>query len=286
MEEKIEFRIMNNGSMIPTLGFGAYKLENPEACEKAIHTALDTGFRLIDTAAMYGIEKEVGAAIKSSSVDRFDIFVTSKIWHSDAGYDNTMRAVEKSLKNFDFSYLDMMLIHQPIGDYYGSYRALEELYEQGVIRAIGVSNFYEDRLIDLLGHCQIPPTVNQVECHLYNQRQDLLDIMRDHNIIMQAWSPFTRGKINTFANAAVCVLSEKHSKTPSQIILRWLLQRGIIALPKAANPDHIRENYDIYDFSLSKMDMALLSHQNEDLYLENHHTASGIQRLLDKVPQK
>lgn len=282
MEEQIEVRIMNNGSQIPTIGFGAYQLGSPEECEKTISQALESGFRLIDTAAMYGNEVSIGRAIKHNPLSRHDIFVTSKIWHTDAGYDATMKAVERCLSNFDFDYIDMMLIHQPIGDYYGSWRALENLYDQGCIRAIGVSNFYEDRLVDLLAHCHIPPAVNQVECHLYNQRDSLLTLMRNYNIIMQAWSPFTRHKINVFNNAALQVLSEKHGKSPAQITLRWLLQRGIIALPKSSSPAHIQENYAIFDFSLSKMDMALLSYQNEDHYLENHHTATGIQRLLEK----
>ena len=245
MEERMDFRILNNGSFIPSIGYGTYKTGTEGETEQAVANALGVGYRLLDTAAYYGNEEAVGRGIKASSVNRTDIIISTKIWHTDAGYDNTMRAVESSLKKLDTNYIDIMLVHQPLGDYYGSWRAMEELYDQNVLRGLGLSNFYEDRLIDLLYHCNVKPVVNQIECHPFNRRQSLLQLMRKH-----------------------------------QIILRWHIQRGIIPLPKANTVSHMEANFDVFDFKLTNIDMDVMELLDQQDFLEDHHTAPGLERLL------
>lgn len=280
MEERMDFRILNNGSFIPSIGYGTYKTGSEGEAEQAVTNALNVGYRLLDTAAYYGNEEAVGKGIKASGVKRTDIIITTKIWHTDAGYDNTMRAVESSLKKLDTNYIDIMLVHQPLGDYYGSWRAMEELYDQNVLRGLGLSNFYEDRLIDLLYHCNVKPVVNQIECHPFNQRQSLIQLMRKHQIVGMAWSPFTRDRQPVFDHPIIKSLAEKYGVSKHQIILRWHIQRGIIPLPKANNVSHMESNFDIFDFKLTNIDMdvmELLDHQD---FLEDHHTALGLERLL------
>ena len=248
MEERMDFRILNNGSFIPSIGYGTYKTGTEGETEQAVANALGVGYRLLDTAAYYGNEEGVGRGIKASGVNRTDIIITTKIWHTDAGYDNTMRAVESSLKKLDTNYIDIMLVHQPLGDYYGSWRAMEELYDQNVLRGLGLSNFYEDRLIDLLYHCNVKPVVNQIECHPFNQRQSLIQLMRKHQVVGMAWSPFTRDRI--------------------------------IPLPKANNVSHMESNFDVFDFKLTNIDMDVMELLDQQNFLEDHHTAPGLERLL------
>ena len=280
MEERMDFRILNNGSFIPSIGFGTYKTGTADETEQAVANALSAGYRLLDTAAYYDNEEAVGKAIKSSDIKRTDIIISTKIWHSDAGYDNTMRAVESSLKKLDTNYIDIMLIHQPIGDYYGSWRAMEELYDQNVLRGLGLSNFYEDRLIDLLYHCNIKPVVNQIECHPFNQRQSLLQVMRKHQVVGMAWSPFTRDRQSIFDHPIIKSLAEKYNVTKHQVILRWHIQRGIIPLPKASTLSHIESNFDVFDFKLTNIDMDVMELLDQRAFLENHHTAEGLERIL------
>ena len=280
MEERMDFRILNNGSFIPSIGFGTYKTGTADKTEQAVANALSAGYRLLDTAAYYDNEEAVGKAIKSSDIKRTDIIISTKIWHSDAGYDNTMRAVESSLKKLDTNYIDIMLIHQPIGDYYGSWRAMEELYDQNVLRGLGLSNFYEDRLIDLLYHCNIKPVVNQIECHPFNQRQSLLQVMRKHQVVGMAWSPFTRDRQSIFDHPIIKSLAEKYNITKHQVILRWHIQRGIIPLPKASTLSHIESNFDVFDFKLTNIDMDVMELLDQRAFLENHHTAEGLERIL------
>ncbi len=215
MEERMDFRILNNGSFVPSIGFGTYKTGTSEETEHAVTNALQAGYRLLDTAAYYDNEEAVGKGMSASGINRSDIIVTTKIWHTNAGYDATMRAVESSLKKLNTNYIDIMLIHQPIGDYYGSWRAMEELYDQNVLRGLGLSNFYEDRLIDLLYHCNVKPVVNQIECHPFNQRQSLLQLMRKHQVVGMAWSPFTRDRQPIFDHPIIKSLAEK------QIWISW-----------------------------------------------------------------
>ena len=280
MEERMDFRILNNGSFIPSIGYGTYKTGTEGETEQAVCNALGVGYRLLDTAAYYGNEEAVGRSIKASGVNRTDIIITTKIWHTDAGYDNTMRAVESSLKKLDTNYIDIMLVHQPLGDYYGSWRAMEELYDQNVLRGLGLSNFYEDRLIDLLYHCNVKPVVNQIECHPFNQRQSLLQLMRKHQVVGMAWSPFTRDRQPIFDHPIIKSLAEKYGVSKHQIILRWHIQRGIIPLPKANNVSHMESNFDVFDFKLTNIDMDVMELLDQQNFLEDHHTAPGLERLL------
>ncbi|GCL67232.1 aldo/keto reductase [Veillonella tobetsuensis] len=280
MEERMDFRILNNGSFVPSIGFGTYKTGTLEESEQTVTNALNAGYRLLDTAAYYDNEEAVGNGIKASGINRSDIIITTKIWHTDAGYDATMRAVESSLKKLDTNYIDIMLIHQPLGDYYGSWRAMEELYDQNVLRGLGLSNFYEDRLIDLLYHCNVKPVVNQIECHPFNQRKSLWEIMRKHQIVGMAWSPFTRDRQPIFDHPIIKSLAEKYGKTKHQIILRWHIQRGMIPLPKSNFLEHMKSNCDVFDFKLSITDMDLMELLDQRAFLENHHTAAGLERIL------
>ena len=280
MEERMDFRILNNGSFIPSIGYGTYKTGTEGETEQAVTNALNVGYRLLDTAAYYGNEEAVGRGIKASGVNRTDIIITTKIWHTDAGYDNTMRAVESSLKKLDTNYIDIMLVHQPLGDYYGSWRAMEELYDQNVLRGLGLSNFYEDRLIDLLYHCNVKPVVNQIECHPFNQRQSLLQLMRKHQVVGMAWSPFTRDRQPVFDHPIIKSLAEKYGVSKHQIILRWHIQRGIIPLPKANTVSHMEANFDVFDFKLTNIDMDVMELLDQQDFLEDHHTAPGLERLL------
>ena len=257
MEERMDFRILNNGSFVPSIGFGTYKTGALDETEQAVKNALNAGF---DTAAYYDNEEAVGNGIKASGINRSNIIITTKIWHTDAGYDATMRAVESSLKKLDTNYIDIMLIHQPIGDYYGSWRAMEELYDQNILRGLGVSNFYEDRLIDLIYHANVRPVVNQ--------------------IVGMAWSPFTRDRQPIFDHPIIKSLAEKYGKTKHQIILRWHIQRGMIPLPKSNSLEHMKSNCDVFDFKLSITDMDLMELLDQRAFLENHHTAAGLERIL------
>ena len=218
MEERMDFRILNNGSFIPSIGFGTYKTGTPDETEQSVASALRAGYRLLDTAAYYGNEEAIGKGIHASGIKRTDIIVTTKIWHTDADYVNTMRAVESSLKKLGTNYIDIMLIHQPLGDYYGSWRAMEELYDQNVLRGLGLSNFYEDRLIDLLYHCNVKPVVNQIECHPFNQRQALIQLMRKHQVVGMAWSPFTRDRQPIFDHPIIKSLAEKDGKSKHLVL--------------------------------------------------------------------
>ena len=280
MEERMDYRILNTGSMMPSIGFGAYKIGDRDQVASVISQAIQTGYRLIDTASYYQSEEGIADAIQSSGINRLDMFITTKLWHQDAGYDNTMRAVERSLKALNTNYIDLYLIHQPIGDYYGSWRAMEELQDQGVLMAIGTSNFYEDRLADLWHHARIKPAVNQIECHPFNQRKELIEWMRLHQVVAQAWSPFTRDRLPIFGSPIIRSLSEKHGVSMRQVILRWHLQRGIVALPKASTLEHMEENINIWDFKLSRADMESLEMLDQRSFLENHHTAAGLERLI------
>lgn len=280
MEERMDFRILNNGSFIPSIGFGTYKAGSDAETEQIVMNALSAGYRLLDTAAMYQNEEAIGRAMAQSDINRSDIIVSTKIWHTDAGYDNTMRAIESSLKKLNTDYIDIMLVHQPIGDYYGSWRAMEELYDQNVLRALGTSNFYADRLVDLIHHANVKPAVNQVECHPFNQRQPLWQVMRQYQVVGMAWSPFTRDRQPVLDHPIIKSLAEKYGKTKHQIILRWHIQRGFIPLPKASSLEHMQSNFDVFDFKLTNIDMDVMELLDQRAFLENHHAAAGIERLL------
>ncbi|KAH0792568.1 aldo/keto reductase [Histomonas meleagridis] len=240
---------------MPLLGFGVYLVTDLEECEKSVLFALKSGYRMIDTAAVYGNEKAVGKAIKESGIPREEIFIVSKVWIQDADYEKTKQSFAKTLENLQTNYLDLYLIHMPYGDYHGSWRAMEELYSEGKIRAIGVSNFLEDRLVDLVLTHKIVPAVNQVELHPFFQQKSLRKVMEKYQIKPMAWGPLAQGKNDIFKSPILNSISEKYHKTPAQVILRWLIQSQIIAIPKSVHENRIQENININDFNLSDTDI-------------------------------
>jgi 2,5-diketo-D-gluconate reductase A len=250
---------LNNGVEMPILGFGVFQMNDPKECEQAVYDALMAGYRLIDTAASYLNEEAVGRAIKRSDVPREELFITTKLWVQDAGYEGTKKAFAKSLERLQLDYLDLYLIHQPFGDVHGSWRAMEELYREGKIKAIGVSNFHPDRLIDLIIHNEVIPAVNQVETHPFNQQIESAQFMKENDVQIESWGPFAEGKNEIFQNAVLVSIAEKHNKSVAQVILRWLTQRGVVAIPKSVRKERIIENFNIFDFELSQEDMEKIS---------------------------
>ncbi|HHV81358.1 TPA: aldo/keto reductase [bacterium] len=247
--------VLNNGVEMPILGFGVYQINDAELCERCVYDAIETGYRLIDTAASYGNEEAVGKAIKRSGVLREELFITTKLWVQDAGYENTKKAFERSLKKLQLDYIDLYLIHQPFGDVHCSWRAMEELYHEGLIRAIGVSNFQTDRLMDLIINHEVVPAVNQIEIHPFYQQTESIEFAKKYNVQPEAWAPFAEGRNNIFQNEVLMSLAQKHGRSVAQIILRWLVQRGIVAIPKSVHKERIVENFSIFDFELSSEDM-------------------------------
>lgn len=263
---------LNNGVKMPVIGFGVYQVPDAEECENAVYEALMTGYRLIDTAAGYLNEEAVGRAIKRSGVPREELFITTKLWVQDAGYESAKLAFAKSLKKLRLDYLDLYLIHQPFGDYYGAWRAMEELYREGKIKAIGVSNFLPDRLMDLIVHNEIVPAVNQIETHPFYQQAETTVFLKDQGVQHQSWAPFAEGRGNLFGNEVLTSIAEKHNKSVAQIVLRWLVQREVVVIPKSVRKERIVENFDIFDFELSADDMEQIStlDTRESLFLSYH----------------
>lgn len=251
--------ILNNGVEMPILGFGVYQIEDADQCEQAVYDALMAGYRLIDTAAAYMNEEAVGKAIKRSGIPREEIFITTKLWIQDAGYESAKKAFTKSLERLQVDYLDLYLIHQPFGDVYGSWRAMEELYHEGKIRAIGVSNFHMDRLVDLIDHNEVTPAVNQIETHPFCQQIESAKFMKENNVQIESWGPFAEGKNNIFQNELLASIAEKYNKSVAQVILRWLTQRGVVVIPKSVHKERIIENFNIFDFELNQEDMDMIS---------------------------
>ena len=250
---------LNNGVDMPLLGFGVFQVPDPAECERSVRDALDVGYRLLDTAASYGNEAPVGAAIRGSGIDRADIFVTTKLWIEDASYDGAKAAFELSLNKLQLDYLDLYLIHQPYGDVYGAWRAMEELHRAGKIRAIGISNFYPDRVVDFVLHNEIVPAVNQIEIHPFHQQAEAEVLLREHGIQTEAWGPFAEGKNGLFENDLLRAISERHGKSIAQVVLRWLIQRGIVAIPKSVRKERMAENFAVFDFELSEEDLAAIA---------------------------
>lgn len=247
--------ILNNGVEMPILGFGVFQIQDQNECEQAVYDAIMAGYRLIDTAASYLNEEAVGRAIKRSGVPREELFITTKLWVQDAGYESTKEAFARSLERLQLDYLDLYLIHQPFGDVHGSWRAMEELYREGKVKAIGVSNFHSDRLIDLIIHNEVVPAVNQVETHVFNQQIESHNFMKENNVQIQSWGPFAEGKNNLFQNEILVSIAEKYNKSVAQVALRWLTQRGVVSIPKSVRKERIVENFNIFDFELSQEDM-------------------------------
>jgi 2,5-diketo-D-gluconate reductase A len=251
--------ILNNGVEMPILGFGVFQIQDPNECEQSVYDAIMAGYRLIDTAASYLNEEAVGRAIKRSGVPREELFITTKLWVQDAGYESTKKAFARSLERLQLDYLDLYLIHQPFGDVYGSWRAMEELYREGKIRAIGVSNFQMDRLVDLIIHNEVIPAINQVETHPFCQQIESAKLMKENNVQIQSWGPFAEGKNNMFKNEILVSIAKKYNKSVAQVILRWLTKRGVVAIPKSVRKERIIENFNIFDFDLRQEDMERIA---------------------------
>lgn len=254
----MEHRILNNGVEMPVLGFGVYQVEET-VCEQCVRDAIAAGYRSIDTASAYLNERAVGRAIRRSGVPREELFITTKLWVQDAGYESTKRAFAKSLERLQLDYLDLYLIHQPFGDVYGSWRAMEELYREGAVRAIGVSNFQPDRLVDLILHNEVVPAVNQVETHPFCQQAEAAAVMASEGVQIESWAPFAEGRNNLFGNGTLVSLAAKYRKSVAQVVLRWLIQRGVVVIPKSVRPERMAENIDVFDFHLAPEDMDLIA---------------------------
>ncbi|MBE8726017.1 aldo/keto reductase [Flavobacterium hungaricum] len=247
---------LNNGVEMPILGFGVFQMQDQAECEQAVVDAIETGYRLIDTAASYMNEQAVGNGIKRSGIAREELFITTKLWVSDAGYENTLKAFQKSLDLLQLDYLDLYLIHQPYGDIYGSWRAMQELYQAGKVKAIGVSNFHPDRVMDLVSNTGFTPAVNQIETHPFHQQNESQQFLQDNNIQIESWGPFAEGKNDIFINELLTAIASKYHKSTAQVILKWLTQRGVVAIPKSVRKERMAENFKIFDFELTDEDMA------------------------------
>ncbi len=250
---------LNNGVLMPMLGFGVFQVPDPAECERSVRDAIDVGYRLLDTAASYGNEEAVGAAIRTHGIDRGELFVTTKLWVEDASYEGAKAAFERAINKLQLDYLDLWLIHQPYGDVYGAWRAMEELHRAGRIRAIGVSNFYPDRLVDFVLHNEIAPAVNQIEIHPFHQQDDAQKILEEYNVQPEAWGPFAEGKNGLFSNDVLQSIAGKHGKSIAQVVLRWLNQRSIVAIPQSVRKARMAENIAIFDFQLDDDDIARIA---------------------------
>lgn len=254
----MEYVTLNNGVKMPILGYGVYQVSEEE-CERCVTEALKAGYRSIDTAQSYFNEKQVGDAIEKSDVKREDIFLTTKVWIDNYGYEKTKASVLKSMEKLKTDYLDLCLLHQPFSDVYGAYRALEDLYTEGKIRAIGISNFYADRMVDIASFSRIKPMVNQIEIHPYHQQNLQLKWSKKYDVVPEAWAPLGEGREGIFANEVLAEIGKKYNKTVVQVILRWHIQRGVVVIPKTTHFERMKENLDVFDFSLSTDDMKLIS---------------------------
>jgi diketogulonate reductase-like aldo/keto reductase len=263
MSSNVPNVILNNGVEMPILGFGVFQVPDPAECERSVRDAIDVGYRLLDTAASYGNEEAVGAAIRSHGIDRAELFVTTKLWIQDASYDGAKAAFERSINKLGLDYLDLWLIHQPYGDVYGAWRAMEELHEAGRIRAIGISNFYPDRLVDFVLHNEVKPAVNQIEIHPFHQQTDAVKILEENGVQPEAWGPFAEGKNGLFTNGLLQPIADKHGKSVAQVVLRWLTDRDIVAIPKSVRKERMAENFDIFDFDLDEEDLAAIAKLDE-----------------------
>ena len=254
----MEYITLSNGVKMPILGYGVYQVTKDE-CERCVRDALEVGYRSIDTAQSYFNEEEVGNAIKASGIPREDIFLTSKVWVEHYGYDACRKSVEESLRKLGTDYIDLMLLHQPFSDYYGAWRALEDLYDEGKLRAIGISNFYPDRMVDIASFARIRPMVNQVETHVLNQQTEAKKWMDKYGVQIEAWAPFGEGRGGLFGNETLVGIGQKYGKTSAQVMLRWNIQRGVVVLPKSTHKERMAQNLDVFDFALTDADMAAIA---------------------------
>ena len=254
----MEYVILNNGVKMPQLGYGVYQVTKDE-CERCVLDALKAGYRLIDTAQSYFNEEEVGSAIKKSGIPREEIFLTTKVWIEHYGYENAKKSVFESMKKLQTEYLDLVLLHQPFGDVYGAWRALEELYEEGKIRAIGISNFYVDRMVEFVNFNRIKPMITQMEVHIFNQQKQLKEYADKYNVQLEAWAPFGEGRRNTFGNEVIESIGNKYGKTTAQVMLRWHIQRGIVIIPKSTHYERMEENFNVFNFELTDAEMSTIA---------------------------
>ena len=275
--------VLNNGVEMPILGFGVFQIEDLAECERSVRDAIDVGYRLIDTAASYGNEEAVGNAIKASGVRRDELFITTKLWIADTGFEKTKRAFDRSLKLLQVDYLDLYLIHQPYGDVFGSWRAMEELYREGRIKAIGVSNFHPDRVMDFIVHNEVVPAVDQIETHPFHQQVETQKFLTENNIQIESWGPFAEGKNNIFRNQMLVSIAQKHGKTVAQVILRWLTQRNIIVIPKSVRKDRMAENFDIFNFELTQEDMDAIGQLDTGTSLFFDHRDPAMVKFLSEA---
>lgn len=276
----MEFVTLNNGIKMPKVGFGVYQIKDQEQCKQAVLDAIDAGYRLIDTAQSYGNEEAVGKAIKETSIPRNELFITTKVWVSNYGYEKAKASIEESLKKMQLDYIDLVLLHQPFNDYYGAYKALEDLYKDGKIKAIGVSNFYPDRLVDLAIFSDIKPAVNQVEVNVFHQQIIAQTYNEKYNVQMEAWAPFAEGRNDMFANSELKAIGDKYGKSIAQVILRWLVQRGIVPLAKSVKKERMQENIDIFDFELSDEDMAVITKMDKkESSFFDHYDAATVEMI-------
>jgi diketogulonate reductase-like aldo/keto reductase len=250
---------LNNGVEMPILGFGVFQVPDPAGCERSVRDAIDVGYRLLDTAASYGNEEAVGAAIRNHGIKRSDLFVTTKLWIEDASYEGAKAAFERSMNKLQLDYLDLYLIHQPYGDVYGAWRAMEELHRAGRIDAIGVSNFYPDRLVDFVLHNEIVPAVNQIEIHPFHSQDDAQKVLQEYGVQPEAWGPFAEGKNDLFTDPVLESIGNKHGKSVAQVVLRWLTQRGVVAIPKSVRKARMAENFAVFDFRLDQDDLSAIA---------------------------
>lgn len=252
----MEFVTLNNGITMPLLGFGVFQVPDAAECERAVLDAIECGYRLIDTAAAYMNEEAVGSAIKKSGIPREELFITTKLWVQDTSYDGAKRAISASLEKLGLDYLDLYLIHQPMGDYYGAWRAMEEEYKIGGVKAIGFCNFYPHVLADFCETVEVTPMVNQVELHPFFQQESALALMKEYSVVPEAWGPFAEGKHGIFTHPVLTEIGKKYGKTAAQVALRWNIQRGVVVIPKSVHKDRIEQNMDVFDFELNAEDMA------------------------------
>jgi 2,5-diketo-D-gluconate reductase A len=274
---------LNNGVKMPILGLGVYQVTDLEACEQSVLTGIEAGYRLIDTAAAYMNEEAVGRAIRKSGVPREELFIITKLWIQDQGYEKAKSAFEKSLQRLGLEYIDLYLIHQPFGDYYGSWRTMEELYKSGKIRAIGLSNFQPDRIMDLIVHNEIIPAVNQIETNPFNQQIETQKFLKENGVHVQSWASFAEGKNDIFNNALLTTIGAKYNKSVAQVILRWLIQRDIIVIPKSVRKERIEENIDVFDFVLSQEDMEAIIALDENKSQFFDHRDPAMVKWLGEV---
>ena len=280
----MKYTILNNGIKMPMVGFGVFQIHDAKTTQTVVEEAIKTGYRLIDTAQVYGNEEAVGKAINASGVPREELFITTKLWISDFSYEAAKDAFNESLRKLDLDYVDLYLLHQPFGDIFGAWRALEELYKEGKIKAIGVSNFKPDQLANLAAFNEVTPVVNQIELHVFNQKEDEQASMLSKGVPTESWGAFAEGQFDVFNNPVLKEIAEKYSKTTAQVMLRWQLQRGIVSLSKSANPERVRQNFDIFDFELSAEDMDKIATLNTNTTVfSDHHEAKTVELLASFV---